>query len=227
MRIVKCGWGLIIGLLLAGVVPGAVCHYLTVGHHFELMKTAWTLYAAGVVLCAFLVYFFRDPDRTAQGDESLLMAGADGLVRNVEVLREETYLKADAVRVSIFLSPFDVHVNRIPMGWTVTKLAYTPGAHLGTYLNSASEHNEHSSILVEGNGTRCLVKQIVGPFVRRVVYWLVEDQKLVRGERIGMMKFGSRLDMYFVKADVDVLVKKGDRVRAGETPVAQIRRGNA
>jgi phosphatidylserine decarboxylase len=221
MRIVKCGWGLIIGLLLAGVVPGAVCHAL------GMSKTAGALYAAGIVLCAFMVYFFRDPDRTAKGDESLLMAGADGLVRNVEVLREETYLKADAVRISVFLSPFDVHVNRIPMGGTVTKLAYTPGAHLGTYLNSASEHNEHSSILVEGNGTRCLVKQIVGPIVRRVVYWLVEEQKLVRGERIGMMKFGSRLDMYFVKADVDVLVKKGDRVRAGETPVAQIRRGNA
>ena len=221
MRIVKGGWWLIIGLLLAGVLSGAVCHY------FGLLKTAAALYTTGVVLCAFMVYFFRDPERTAQGDESLLMAGADGLVRNVEVLREETYLKADAVRISVFLSPFDVHVNRIPMGGTVTKLAYTPGAHLGTYLNSASEHNEHSAILVEGNGTRCLVKQIVGPIVRRVVYWLVEDQKLVRGERIGMMKFGSRLDTYFVKADVDVLVKKGDRVRAGETPIAQLRRGKA
>jgi len=227
MRIVKCGWWLIIGLLLAGVVPGAICHYLAVSQHFALMKTAVTLYAVGGVLCAFMVYFFRDPDRTAKGDESLIVAGADGLVRNVEVLREETYLKADAVRISIFLSPFDVHVNRTPMGGTVTKLAYTPGAHVGTYLNSASEHNEHSAILVEGNGTKCLVKQIVGPLVRRVVYWLVEDQKLVRGQRIGMMKFGSRLDMYFVKADVDVLVKKGDRVRAGETPIAQIRRGNA
>ena len=219
MRIVKCGWWLIIGLLLAGVVPGLIFH------HFEMMKTAWSLYAAGGVLCAFMVYFFRDPDRSAKGDDSLLVAGADGLISNVEVLREEKYLQADAVRISIFLSPFDVHVNRIPMGGTVTKLAYEPGAHLGTFLNSASEHNEHSSILVEGNGTKCLVKQIVGPIVRRVVYWLVENQKLVRGERIGMMKFGSRLDMYFVKADVDVLVKKGDRVRAGETIVAQFRKG--
>ena len=146
---------------------------------------------------------------------------------DITPLGPEGPLGVEGVKIGIFMSVFDVHVNRIPMGGTVTKLAYTPGAHLGTYLNSASEHNEHSSILVEGNGTRCLVKQIVGPFVRRVVYWLVEDQKLVRGERIGRMKFGSRLDMYFVKADVDVLVKKGDRVRAGETPVAQIRRGNA
>lgn len=221
MRIVKCGWSLIIGLLLAGVLPGAAFHY------FGMLKTAWTLYAVGGVLCAFMVYFFRDPDRSAKGDDSLIVAGADGLIRNVEVLREEKYLQADAIRISIFLSPFDVHVNRTPMGGTVKKLAYEPGAHLGTYLNSASEHNEHSSILVEGNGTKVLVKQIVGPIVRRVVYWLVEEQKLVRGERIGMMKFGSRLDTYFVKADVDVLVKKGDRVRAGETVIAQLRKGKA
>jgi phosphatidylserine decarboxylase len=221
MRIVKCGWWLIIGLLLAGVLPGLIFHKL------EWMRAAYWCYGIGGGLCAFMVYFFRDPDRTAHGDESLLVAGADGLIRNVEQLREDTYLQADAVRVSIFLSPFDVHVNRIPMGGTVTKLAYTAGAHLGTYLNSASEHNEHSSIVVEGQGTKILVKQIVGPIVRRVVYWLKTDQKLVRGERIGMMKFGSRLDMYFVKADVDILVKKGDRVRAGETVVAQLRKGKA
>ncbi|MCX6996174.1 MAG: phosphatidylserine decarboxylase [Kiritimatiellaeota bacterium] len=160
-------------------------------------------------------------------DASLLVAGADGLVRAVEDVREEQYLKADTVRISIFLNPFNVHVNRAPMGGTVTALAYTPGKHLLTYSNAASEWNEHSAILIEGNGTRCLVKQIVGPIVRRVVYWLELQQQLVRGERIGMMKFGSRLDMYFPKADVQVLVKKGDRVRAGETVVAQLHRGRA
>ena len=218
MRIVKDGWPLIIGLLVAGVILGLAAHYL------GCRTTAITFYSTGVVLCAFMVYFFRDPERTPQGDASLLMAGADGLVRAVETIREENYLKTDAVRISIFLNPFDVHVNRSPMGGVVTALAYTPGKHLGTYLNSDSEHNEHSSILVEGNGTKCLVKQIVGPIVRRVVYWLHEQQQIVRGERIGMMKFGSRLDMYFVKADVEILVKKGDRVRAGETVVAQLKR---
>jgi phosphatidylserine decarboxylase len=218
MRIVKDGWPLIIGLPAAGLALGAAAQYV------GCPTTALTFYGAGAVLGAFMVYFFRDPERTPQGDASLLMAGADGLVRAVETLREENYLKTDAVRISIFLNPFDVHVNRSPMGGVVTALAYTPGKHLGTYLNSASEHNEHSSILVEGNGTKCLVKQIVGPIVRRVVYWLHEQQAIVRGERIGMMKFGSRLDMYFVKADVEVLVKKGDRVRAGETVVAQLKR---
>jgi len=222
MRIVKDGWPLIIGLLVAGVAPGAAAQFF-----FGCPTTAVALYSAGVLLSAFMIYFFRDPERTPKGNDSLLMAGADGLVRAVETIREENYLKTDTVRISIFLNPFNVHVNRSPMGGVVKALAYTPGKHLGTYLNSASEHNEHSSILIEGNSTRCLVKQIVGPIVRRVVYWLHDNQQIVRGERIGMMKFGSRLDMYFVKADVEVLVKKGDRVRAGETVVAQIRKGNA
>ncbi len=108
------------------------------------------------------------------------------------------------------------------MGGTVKDLAYTPGRHLLTLQNAASEYNEHSSILVEGLRTRCLVKQIVGPIVRRVVYWLTLEQSLEKGERIGMMKFGSRLDMYFPKSDVRVVVKKGDRVQAGLTVVAMI-----
>jgi len=131
------------------------------------------------------------------------------------------------VRISIFLSPFDVHVNRTPLAGTVTALAYTPGKHQLTYLNAASEWNEHSAILIEGRGTRCLVKQIVGPIVRRVVYWLELQQRLAPGERIGMMKFGSRLDMYFPAAEVDALVQPGDRVRAGVTAVARLRRAQA
>ncbi len=221
MRIVKCGWPLIIGPLLVGIAVGLA------GRWLGCTTTEWTGYAVGALLCAFMVYFFRDPDRQSAGDDTLLVAGADGLVRAVEDVREEQYLKTDAVRISFFLNPFNVHVNRTPMGGTVTALAYTPGKHLLTYSHAASEWNEHSAILIEGHGTRCLVRQIVGPIVRRVVYWLELQQGLVRGERIGMMKFGSRLDMYFPKADVQVLVKKGDRVRAGESVVAQIRRGNA
>jgi phosphatidylserine decarboxylase len=152
----------------------------------------------------------------------LLVAGADGLVRAVEDIREEKYLKADCVRISIFLSPFDVHVNRSPLSGVVRDLAYTPGRHLLTLRNAASEFNEHSSILIEGDRTRCLVRQIVGPVVRRVVYWLRLEQRIGRAERIGMMKFGSRLDMYVPRADVRVLVKKGDRVYAGVTPVAAV-----
>ena len=153
------------------------------------------------------------------------MAGADGLVRAIEEIRESRHLATDTVRISVFLSPFNVHVNRSPMGGTVSALSYTPGKHLLTISNASSEHNEHSSILIDGPRTRCLVRQIVGPIVRRVVYWLQMNQPIQRGERIGMMKFGSRLDMYFPKTDVQVLVKKGDKVVAGVTPIAKIVKG--
>jgi phosphatidylserine decarboxylase len=177
----------------------------------------------GIMVSAFMLYFFRDPERVSPEGEGVIVSGADGVVRAVEELPEHQFLKADCVRVSVFLSPMNVHVNRAPIAGTVTKLAYTPGKHLLTIQNASSEYNEHSSILIEGQGTRCLVKQIVGPVVRRVVYWLHEGQELIKGERIGIMKFGSRMDMYFPAAEVAVRVKKGDPVRAGITIVAERR----
>lgn len=190
----------------------------------------WLALVAGVmamVALLFLVYFFRDPDRPQMPDSSVVVAGADGWVRCVEELPEEKFMGAQCVRISTFLTPFDVHVNRAPIAGTVRALAYTPGKHLLTIQQAASEYNEHSSILIEGRRIRCLVKQIVGPIVRRVVYWLQVGQQLGAGDRIGMMKFGSRLDVYLPAADVDVLVKKGDRVFAGITAIARIKKGNA
>lgn len=181
--------------------------------------------AVTTTLVVFLVYFFRDPDRPLLEDPGVVVSGADGWVRSIERMREEKYLKADCVRISTFLTPFDVHVNRAPIAGSVTALDYTPGKHLFTIQQAASDVNEHSSIVIEGRRTRCLVKQIVGPIVRRVVYWLTVGQSLQAGERIGMMKFGSRLDVYLPDKDVEVLVKPGDRVLAGITAIARIKKG--
>jgi phosphatidylserine decarboxylase len=191
----------------------------------------WVLLAGAlgvlaVVLVLFLVYFFRDPDRPPMADSSVVVSGADGWVRCIEKLPESKFLKTECVRISTFLTPFDVHVNRSPIAGAVRALDYTPGRHLLTIQQAASEYNEHSSILIEGRRTRCLVNQIVGPIVRRVVYWLKLGQNLGAGERIGMMKFGSRLDVYLPADDVEVLVKKGDRVMAGITAIARIKKGN-
>jgi phosphatidylserine decarboxylase len=180
------------------------------------------LLVTGAVLTVFMVYFFRDPERPVTAGDDILLCGADGWVRNVDTLPEKKFLNCECVRICTFLTPFDVHVNRTPMEGTVTKLDYTPGRHVLTIQQAASEVNEHSSILIEGENTRCLVRQIVGPLVRRVVYWLVEGQKIAKAERIGIMKFGSRLDVYFPSGDVEVLVSKGDRVFAGITPLARI-----
>ncbi len=219
IRLVKDGYPLIAGLLIGFGAAGVLARVA------GWPRLAMVLYVLAVVSSGFMVYFFRDPERTSSAPETDMLAGADGLVRAVELLSEDKHLKAQAVRISIFLSPFNVHVNRTPMGGVVRALGYTPGRHLLTLQNAASEVNEHSSIYIENEHTRCLVRQIVGPIVRRVVYWLELDQRLARGERIGMMKFGSRLDMYFPAADVDVCVKKGDRVQAGITVVATLKKG--
>ncbi|NCC51722.1 MAG: phosphatidylserine decarboxylase family protein, partial [Spartobacteria bacterium] len=115
------------------------------------------------------------------------------------------------------------HVNRTPIAGFVKHLSYTPGKHLLTYLNAASEYNEHSSVLIEGERINCLVHQIVGPIVRRVVYWLEPEQEVAKGELFGMMKFGSRLDIYLPADRVDVCIKPGDPVQAGLTIVARIK----
>ncbi|MBU1693847.1 MAG: phosphatidylserine decarboxylase family protein [Verrucomicrobia bacterium] len=216
--IVKDGWWHMLGALL---IPGAIAALCLLK---DWTPAAWGFSALAVVGAAFMLFFFRDPERAVPVDPRILVAGADGLIRAIEVIPEDRFLKTEAVRISIFLSPFNVHINRTPMGGQVTSLSYTPGRHLLTISNKASEFNEHSSILVEGQGTRCLVRQIVGPIVRRVVHWLKMDQELHKGDRIGLMKFGSRLDMYFPSVDVEVRVKKGDRVRAGETVVALIKK---
>lgn len=185
-------------------------------------RTAGTFIVLGLVAAGYMLYFFRDPQRLPPADPAVIVAGADGVVMSVKDLREDEYLKTDAVRISIFLSLFDVHVNRAPIAGKIAFLGYFPGARYFTFQEKSSELNQHNSILIEGQ-TKCLVNQIVGPVARRVVYWLELNQMVQKGDRIGMMKFGSRLDMIFPKADVDVTVKSGDRVQAGVTVVATLR----
>lgn len=189
-----------------------------------LRRAACVSYVLAVVFACFMLQFFRDPERSPPLDPRIVVAGADGRVTSVKKMYEHDYLNADSVRISIFLSLFDVHVNRAPISGTVTKLGYYPGKRYFTFREESSEHNQHSVILIEGPAARCLVKQITGPVARRVVYWLDEGQRVAAGERIGMMKFGSRLDMYLPAADVDVLVEEGDRVTAGVTAVARSKR---
>ncbi|MBU0677112.1 MAG: phosphatidylserine decarboxylase family protein [Verrucomicrobia bacterium] len=219
MRIARGGWWFILGAPLLPLAAAVALHLCG-----GICPVSTTLYIVAAVLFGFMLFFFRDPERSVPDDESLVVAGADGLVRAVTEMYEGKFLNVDTVRISIFLSPFNVHVNRSPIGGKVESLQYTPGKHLLTISNASSEHNEHSSILIRGQGTRCLVKQIVGPIVRRVVYWLELGQDIAKGDRIGMMKFGSRLDMYFPRDEVEVCVQKGDRVTAGETILARIKK---
>jgi phosphatidylserine decarboxylase len=174
---------------------------------------------------ACLLYFFRDPDRTPPPDTGVILSGADGRVMSVTTLKENMYLKTQCVRISVFLSLCDVHVNRAPLSGQATFLGYFPGLRNFAFRAKASETNQHNKILIHGSGTRCLIAQIVGPIARRVVYWLSHETPTpVRaGDRIGMMKFGSRLDIYLPASEVDVICKPSDKVRAGETIIAKIK----
>ena len=179
--------------------------------------------AIAVVLVAYLFWFFRDPHRVPPVDPKVVLSGADGVIAQIKEVREDTHLKTDAIRISIFLNLFNVHVNRAPIRGKVRFLNYFPGQHVFTFLDESSDVNQHSEILIEGPDTRCLVAQIVGPVCRRVVYWLDVDQELDQGERFGMMKFGSRLDMFFPKDDVEVICSKGQKVQAGLTVIARLK----
>lgn len=183
------------------------------------------LLSCGIILffCTYFIYFFRDPNRQPPANKWAIVAGADGIIANITELHENKYLKTDCIRISIFLSLFDVHVNRAPISGESSFLGYFPGKRFFTFEEKSSDFNQHNKILIEGEHTRCLVNQIVGPVCRRVVYWPDHDKSIpvAIGERIGMMKFGSRLDMYFPKDNIVILAKKGDRVRAGETIVGR------
>jgi phosphatidylserine decarboxylase len=213
--IVSEGWIFIFGCPLAAGAAGYGAFAA------NLPWLAWIFWVLAAVLFAFMVYFFRDPERTAPAESGLIVSGADGEVRLIELIDDPKFVGEKAVRISVFLNPFNVHVNRCPMGGTVTQLAYIPGRHILTWKDEASEHNEHSFIQIKGDRVTCVVHQIVGPVVRRVIYWLKLNQKVGIGDRLGLMKFGSRLDVYLPAAKVDVLVRKGDKVEAGLTPFAR------
>jgi phosphatidylserine decarboxylase len=217
MKIVKDGYSLIIGLPVAGLVLGMLVQGRS-------LPAATALYALGLVGCLFMLYFFRDPDRTVTAGPEEFVSAADGTVRSVETMEEKRFLKCPAVRISVFLSPLNVHVNRHAMGGEILEAGYTPGKHLFTMDARSSEYNEHSSILVQGETTRCLQRQIVGPVVRRVVYWQEAGERVEKGQRLGMMKFGSRMDVYFPADEVEAVVKRGDKVAAGLTVIARLKK---
>lgn len=203
-----------IGIVAAvGAGAGILLNALIVGVSLFLLGTA------------FLLFFFRDPERTPPPDTAAILSGADGRVTSLMRMVENRYLNVECVRISVFLSIFDVHVNRSPLSGYAKFIGYFPGKKIFAFREKASELNQHNKILIEGSQTRCLVAQIAGPVARRVVYWLNRETPIPvkAGDRIGMMKFGSRLDIYLPADDVDVLAKRGDRVRAGETVIARIK----
>lgn len=184
----------------------------------------WPFAVLAIALLGFVVSFFRDPRRSPPPDPSntLVVAPADGKVLEVTADHDDLYVRGPVVRVSIFLSPLNVHVNRTPVGGTVEYVRYVPGEYLVAWHPKSSEKNERSEIgVMHASGARILFKQIAGAVARRVVFHLHEGDHLVLGERFGIVKFGSRMDV-LVPTNATTSVVAGQRVVAGETVIARL-----
>lgn len=171
---------------------------------------------------AFTLYFFRDPDRVTPTDPNLIISPADGKVILIQRVFEPQYLKEEVTQVSIFLSPMNVHVNRIPVTGIVEFKNYVPGQYLVAWHEKASDLNERSEFGVRhASGKKMFFKQITGYIARRITFHLNEGDAVVAGDRFGMMKFGSRMDLLF--PDTFTLdVKVGDVTVAGETILGRV-----
>jgi phosphatidylserine decarboxylase len=177
-------------------------------------------------LFALLLYFFRDPERTPPSGEGLILAPADGQVMAVEQVHEARFLGGEALKISIFMSLFDVHVNRAPTDGQVALVEHVPGQFLPAYRPEASEANEHNLIGLQSPQGKILVRQVAGIMARRIVCWARPGQELQAGERLGLIKLGSRVDLYLPPgAEPEVLV--GERTRAGVTSIARWKGGGS
>lgn len=179
----------------------------------------WTIIPG--VIAAFLMFFFRNPSRTIPEDPKLVLSPADGMVMGVSELFEDQFLNTPAKKVTIFLSVFDVHVNRSPLAGEIKFQQYTCGRFRPAYKKSVGFENERHSIGIENENIRILVTQIAGLLARRIVSWVTLGDNLKSGERYGLIKFGSCTEV-IVPEFVEILVKKGDRVKGGVSIIGRI-----
>jgi len=173
------------------------------------------------IFTGFCLWFFRDPPRRVPPDARAVVSPADGKVVDVSAVHEDVFLHAPATKISIFMSPLDVHVNRSPVAGRITRLQHTAGKFRAAWEDKASLDNERNAMVLEQGDRRILVVQIAGAVARRIINRREVGDVLDRGERYGVIMFGSRVDV-FLPADVRPVVKKGDRVTAGETPLAEL-----
>lgn len=188
----------------------------------------WFIALPFFLLAAFMAYFFRDPRRTTPTDESLVVSPADGRVTRIEHLNSSATPSTDDARkttvVSIFLSPFDVHVNRAPIAGEIKDVTYTKGKFMIATRDEASLVNEQNALTIQGAQMTVVCKQIAGVLARRIVCWKQAGDRLVLGERFGLIKFSSRTDLV-LPPEVEVLVSVGERVRGGVTIIGRLRDG--
>ncbi len=207
MRIDPAGWPFIGGAIVVAIL----------GEWFAGRGLAVVF----VLLAGLFLFFFRDPDRPITTDEDAVLAPADGRVMVAGAPPGQAGPAGNWQQISIFLSPMDVHVNRMPIGGRVTKVEYHPGRFLPAYRTDAGDLNEYTEVTIDHHGQPIVVRQIVGILARRIVCRVNEGAVVKAGERFGVMKFGSRMDI-FVPSTAALAVKVNDRVVAGVTVIARL-----
>lgn len=210
MRFDRAGLPFIGGALALALIAGAA--------------VAWVLAVPFVALGLFFAFFFRDPERYVSAARDQVLAPADGRVLVAGPAVAAAAPTGKWLQVSIFLSPMNVHVNRIPASGRITRVSYTPGRFLPAYRHDAGTTNERSEIWIDHDGQTIIARQVVGILARRVVCRVQNGADVHAGDRYGIMKFGSRMDV-FLPESATIIVKVGDLVRAGETVIAVLNSG--
>ena len=189
---------------------------------FSLLQ--WDIAAAtGLLITAFVTAFFRDPSRVTPEDESAIICPADGKVLFVEETFDDRFLKQQVIKISIFMNVFNVHVNRIPFSGTVEETLFKPGKFYSADKDKATLHNEYCAVTISTpTGRKYTVVQIAGLIARRIVCWAEQGDIVQPGQRYGLIRFGSRVDLY-LPVETTVSVKKGEKVKAGETILGNLR----
>ena len=171
-----------------------------------------------------ILTFFRDPERPLDPDPDVVYAAADGFVMDVEEVHEAWIPGGDALRISTFLSIHNVHVNRSPVEGSVTKMEEIAGRFVPAFLGGSKDQNHQNRIVIDGPKGRAVVVQIAGMVARKISCWIEAEERIAAGQRIGLIHFGSRTDVLLPTGSADPLVRPGDRVRAGVTPLARYRK---
>jgi len=207
MRIDPAGWPFVLGAAAIGLLPG--------------LLFGWPWAVPGLLLALVCLLFFRDPERQIPNLSNVVLSPADGRVMIAGTLVGKNVPAGTWQQISIFLSPLDVHVNRIPLSGRVTHVEYHPGSFLPAYKREAGDLNEYTEIHLDHGRQTIVVRQIVGLLARRIVCRTHVGATVEAGQRYGVMKFGSRMDL-FIPVDATLRVAVGDRVTAGVTVLAEL-----
>jgi len=175
-----------------------------------------------LLLTGFVIYFFRDPERITPDDEDVVVSPADGKIIRVEKIFDDRFVNEHAYKISIFMSIFDVHVNRLPFAGEVEKIVYAPGSFYAANTEQGGLANEHCALILNTKKNfRYAVVQVAGLVARRIVCWVEKGDQVERGSRFGIIRFGSRVDIYLPQ-QFQVEVRSGQRVKAGETVIGYL-----